>query len=146
MLESAGIPRPVSNIAWAGNGVPGRGALASGFTYHKHGFGCAVNGPAWAVDFDFGDEGQMDGFDAWRLHRFARRRLPEYGFTSEKDIEAALNEAERSGELRFSGYILFYVTDAGRMSISEAAGQQDVPPAPLHDERFAPGESDNDAG
>ena len=53
MLENAGIPRPASTAEWVSNRVEGRGALARGFRYFKHGFGCAVAGPDWAVDFDF---------------------------------------------------------------------------------------------
>ena len=45
------------------------------------------DGSAWGVDFDFGGEGRIDGYDVWRLHCFARRRLAEYGFASEKDLE-----------------------------------------------------------
>lgn len=50
--------------------------------YCKQGFGCAVDGPTWSVDFDFGDEGQIDGSDVWRLYAFARKRLADYEFDS----------------------------------------------------------------
>jgi hypothetical protein len=122
MLVAVGIPRPSSNLAWAVSDVPGKGTLAGGFTYYKHGYGCAVHGPVWGVDFDFGDEGQIDGFDAWRLYDFAQRRPTEYGFNSEKEIEGAVKDAERLSELKYSGYILFYVTDSGRKSVAGSAG------------------------
>jgi hypothetical protein len=115
MLEAVGIRRPDTNTAWASSHDPGRISLPRGFSFHKHGFGCSVHGPDWGVDFDFGAEGQLGGFDAWRLFDFARRRLPEYGFTSEKEIESAMHLAAEAGDLRFSGYILYYIAgDGGR--------------------------------
>jgi hypothetical protein len=111
MLEAAGVPRPASNMEWATNGVAGRGALANGFAFHKHGFGCAVRGPGWHVDFDFGAEGQIDGFDAWRLYDFAHEHLADYGFKSEEEIKVAIAAAVDAGELKSSGYILYYATN-----------------------------------
>jgi hypothetical protein len=122
LLEQAGIRRPVTNIEWEAMDVPGGGSLANGFTYFKHGFGCAVGGPTWGVDFDFGDEGQIDGVDAGRLYFFARKRLPDYGFDSEEDIWLAVKEAADAGELRFSGNILYYVTESGRRAMLGDAG------------------------
>jgi hypothetical protein len=81
-----------------------------------------VGGPTWGVDFDFGDEGQIDGFDAGRLCLFARKRLPDYGFDSEEDIWLAVKEAADAGELRFSGNILYYVTESGRRAMLGDAG------------------------
>ena len=114
MLEAAGIPRPSSNIEWAtraweAEAGSARGSLPAGFTYSVHGFGCAVDGPDWGVDFDFGNEGEIDGFDASRLHDFARKRLSQYEFASEKEIDNAIRAAADAGELRFSGYMLYYL-------------------------------------
>lgn len=122
MLEAEGFARPTSNVEWATRESPYRGILRTGFKYYKHGFGCSVDGPDWGVDFDFGEKGQIDGFDAWRLFAFARARLGTYGFASEKDIEGCVKAAAEADELEFSGYILFYVTAAGRRSLSHAAG------------------------
>jgi hypothetical protein len=118
MVEANGIPRPVSNTSWATSHDPGRMSLPGGFTFYKHGFGCSVDGPEWGIDFDFGADGQIDGFDAWRLFAFARRRLSEYGFTSAEEIESAVYLAADAGELEFSGYILYYVTDDGRRALA----------------------------
>jgi hypothetical protein len=73
MIEAAGIPRPASTAEWVYNGIVQKGLLPNGFRYFKHGFGCAVAGPSWAVDFDFGDSGQIDGFNASRLFGFAEK-------------------------------------------------------------------------
>ncbi|WP_437612572.1 hypothetical protein WMF20_09440 [Sorangium sp. So ce834] len=108
LLERAGIPRPSSSLEWTQTDVAGRGELAEGYRYFKHGFGCAVAGPEWTVDFDFGDEGQIDGVDAGRLQRFAGERLGQYGFTSQEQLERAFDDAKAAGDLVYSGYILYY--------------------------------------
>ncbi|MFO0602796.1 MAG: hypothetical protein U0324_06450 [Polyangiales bacterium] len=111
MLEAVGIPRPASNTAWAGASVPWRGDLGGGVRYHKHGYGCAAQARSWHVDFDFGDVGQIDGFDAWRLAGFAGGKLAKYGFASVDDLRRAFAAAVDAGELRHSGYILYYLAD-----------------------------------
>ncbi len=93
MLESAGIPRPSTNREWVKTILPHEGSLGNGFSYCKHGFGCRVHGPERQVDFDFGDEGQIDGFDAGWLFGFAGERLSEYGFRSLDEVEAAVRQA-----------------------------------------------------
>jgi hypothetical protein len=122
MLAAIGIPRPSSNVQWASNDFEGRGPLPSGFTYRKHGFGCAVFGPDWGVDFDFGEAGQIDGFDPWRLFHFARKQLAEYGFESQQDITAAVELAVQVGDIVYSGNILYYVAKAIRGDDQRSAG------------------------
>jgi hypothetical protein len=114
MMESAGIARPQSTHDWVAAKDPGRITLPTGFSFYKHGFGCSVDGAEWGVDFDFGEQGQIDGFDAWRLYDFARRRLSDYCFASEEEIRAAVLAAAEADELSFSGYILYYLNEAGR--------------------------------
>lgn len=66
--------------------------------YFFHGIGCAVHLPDGAVDWDFGHGGRSDGFDAWRLARFARARSARFGaFTDAGTVEALLLEAEADG-------------------------------------------------
>ena len=117
LLEEAGIPRPVSDYAWASNGVCGTGALRGGATYRKHGYGCEVHLASGSVDFDFGRAGQIDGFDRWRLADFAGNRLAAFGFNSPDAFEQIFNKEVGSGKILSSGYILHYVAeavDAGR--------------------------------
>jgi len=108
LLEASGIPRPTSNDHWVGYGIPHNGTLVGGVTYFKHGYGCRVDLPDGAVDFDFGEQGQIDGFDAWRLAGYARGRLREYGFPNEASLNEAFAAAAASGSLVHSGYILYF--------------------------------------
>lgn len=109
LLEHSGIPRPATPTDWLGYDIPQRGVLVGGVNYFKHGFGCAVYLPSGSVDFDFGAEGQIDGFDLWRLTNFAGKRLKNYGFPSEQSIKSAFQLAIESGEIVPSAYILHYL-------------------------------------
>lgn len=109
LLERSGIPRPATPTDWVGYDIPQRGQLAGGVNYFKHGYGCAVFLPGGKVDFDFGAEGQINGFDLWRLTHFAGKRLKDYGFPSEESIKSVFQIAIDSGEIVPSAYILHYL-------------------------------------
>lgn len=104
-----GIESSQSNVEWACNGLKQTGQLSDGAKYFKHGYGCAVSGNSDTVDFDFGEAGEIDGFDSWRLWGFAKASTNDYGFASEKDVEVAIKSAASKGLLRISGDILYYL-------------------------------------
>ncbi|WP_285605816.1 DUF6896 domain-containing protein [Geothrix edaphica] len=108
LMQKGGLPKPSSNIEWSRYEIPQKGVLPGGVPYFKHGFGCFVELPGSPVDFDFGFEGQTNGFDSGRLLRFAGDRLHSYGFSSVADFESIFKQAVDSGSLRFSGYVLYY--------------------------------------
>ena len=111
-MEASGIPRPESDVEWTGYDIPQRGQFADGAQYFAHGFGCAVQLPDTTVDFDFGDEGQIDGFDWTRLAQFAGSKLSaEYGIDGESELRGLYDAALSRGDLVHSGYILSYVAD-----------------------------------
>lgn len=110
LIVASGIQRPASNTSWADLDIPQKGKLNGQIRYYKHGYGCAVHFSDEAVDFDFGSNGKIDGFDAWRLLGFAGARLRGYGFSSDKELKDAFNTAAQCGHLRFSGYLLYYLS------------------------------------
>lgn len=110
LLVASGIERPTSNTSWAGLDIPQSGELKGQIRYYKHGYGCAVHFPGNVVDFDFGSNGEINGFDAWRLVGFAGIRLRAYGFSEEAELKTAFAAAVECGELRFSGYLLYYLS------------------------------------
>lgn len=112
LMQKSGIRLPATNTDWTATDVPQRGELQGGITYFKHGYGCAVKLPAGTVDFDFGERGEIDGFDAWRLIGFAGSRLSEYGFASEALLNECFKAEVAAGSLVYSGYILHYIADA----------------------------------
>jgi hypothetical protein len=111
LLGDSGFDMPNSNVAWACNGAQHVGELNGGVKYFKHGYGCRVSLPTGEVDFDFGDRGQVDGFDAWRLASFAEDRLLEYQFASEEEVNAAFAAAIQGGHIVYSGCILHYLAN-----------------------------------
>ena len=66
-----------------------------------------------AVDFDFGAQGEIDGFTAGRLAHFAGARLPEYGFPDVPALHACFDAQVAAGALVYSGDILYYVAERG---------------------------------
>jgi hypothetical protein len=113
LLEQGGIARPESNTTWACNDIPQTGVLPGGVRYFKHGYGCNVHLKGGPVDFDFGEKGEINGFDTWRLSSFADERLEQYGFSSEKELETCFKAEVAFGSIVYSGYILHYLGDAG---------------------------------
>lgn len=66
-----------------------------------HGVGCRVEMGGKSVDFDFGEEGRHDGFDAWRLWLYAEERHDRYPmFRDCHSIEHLIMEAARQGRIR----------------------------------------------
>ena len=91
---------PDSNRGWSLNGMAQRGVLPSGATYAKHGYGCHVSLADGEVDFDFGDSGEIDGFDGWRLWRYAEPSSDIYGPTSYAELDDQLKSLHSQGILR----------------------------------------------
>ena len=96
-------------MEWACLDIPQQGELSGGVKYFKHGYGCAVHLPSGTVDFDFGEQGQITGFDAWRLIGFAAGGLGAYGFSSEQDIKNDFQASVEAGEIVSSNFILCYL-------------------------------------
>lgn len=103
------MPRPATNTEWVGLNIAHIGKLEGGISYRKHGYGCEVALPSGNVDFDFGENGEIDGFDTWRLISFAGERLNAYGFSNEVELKKHFDEAVSAGSLVYSGYILHYI-------------------------------------
>lgn len=99
---------------WQQRKFPRTGTLRDGSEYQFHGIGVSVVRNDIEVDFDFGPGGRTDGFDAWRLWRFATNRGSQYPeFQDLKAVEAALKSAIDMGAARRSGDAhdyLFYLS------------------------------------
>lgn len=115
LMYRSGMTMPHSSFGWLRADIPGRGVLDGGIEYFKHGAGCEVRLETGAVDFDFGEDGEIDGFDLWRLTKFTRDRLPCFGFESAEQIEKSFDAAVASGELLYSGRCNYYVASGTRM-------------------------------
>jgi len=69
-----------------------------------HGVGCAVTTEHYVVDFDFDENGECAGFDAWRLWQFAKSRTGYYGSIESQDaITSSLEDLKKSGRVGKAG-------------------------------------------
>ena len=78
LVKTEGI-RPLK--AWREGTVSRRGKLRHRAGYEFHGVGCRVLWDGRRVDFDYGPEGRIDGFDLWRLQMYLQDnadRIPPF--------------------------------------------------------------------
>jgi hypothetical protein len=77
------------------------GALDSTTTYAFHGVGCCVMRGDRTIDFDFGPNGAVGGFDAWRLWLFAEGDPKGFPRLQDRElIEAELRKLCADGAIR----------------------------------------------
>lgn len=88
--------------AWRSGAIPQEGWLDrdQGVKYFFHGSGCRAESGTFSVDFDFLPPGEGEGFDAWRLHEFARHGAKRnLEMRDEKVLQAAFEELILMGEI-----------------------------------------------
>lgn len=113
LMYRSGVQMPYSASAWQRMDIPGTGVLESGAGYLKHGFGCAVELKSGKVDFDFGANGEIDGFDLWRLVQFANGIWNDYGFNSCGEVEELFDISKDNSEF-FQDGNLYYLGNGRR--------------------------------
>lgn len=113
LANELGFKLPITNTEWAMLQIPhpekNPDKIEGNLQFFKHGFGVAIKFDGGVIDLDFGDNGEYDGFDASRLFRFAKASGMQTRYADEREVEADIKEAESRGELRYSGYILYYL-------------------------------------
>ncbi len=79
------------------------GLLGGKHNYFFHGIGCKVHiSKKDIVDFDYGENGRIDGFDEWILCEFIRTRRKQYSKVQESDIKQWFREAIEAKEIKKS--------------------------------------------
>jgi hypothetical protein len=71
----------------------------NGVEIYAHGFGIELIFPDLVIDFDWGDAGEPDGFDAWRLWIFAKLNNIPLACSGSPQVRDWLDEAVANGEL-----------------------------------------------
>lgn len=99
---------PKTNTEWVCTDTCHITELNGGIGYFKHGFGCAVRLNSGVVDFDFGTNGEISGFEVSRLWAYAKSSQNTYGFKNENDLKNEFNQAIENEEIKYSGHILYY--------------------------------------
>ena len=103
LTQRLSIPRPATNRKWVDYCIENKNKLRetrerSGVSIRIHGYGVELKVDGLTIDFDWGDNGEPDGFDAWRLWNFRLDNCTEIECTYE-DVEAWLATAYNDGEL-----------------------------------------------
>lgn len=86
---------------------PPSGKLADGRDYQVHGVGCCVRSKGRTIDFDFGANGEIDGFCVYRLSTFLGANPRKFGFTSHAEMQEHFRAAIPG--FRSSGDRLYYL-------------------------------------
>ena len=72
----------------------------NGFKIRPHGIGMAINMGKTKIDFDFGENGEIDAFDAYRLFNFIKANKIESSFKTEEEIQTEISKAVNMGLIR----------------------------------------------
>lgn len=145
LMQRSGIQMPNSAYGWVYAEIPMSGELDCGGYYYKHGLGCDVRFSGKRVDFDFGKNGEVGGFDAWWLAKFAGENLRGYGFDNADVLDEYVNLLISAGELTqtldglcfFSGAEPMYAVDVdGRKPGDTLPLKNKDPILTLHAQQF----------
>jgi hypothetical protein len=97
-----GVRLPASNREWvrmsAECGV-NRAGRVNGIEVDAHGYGIELVLDGVTIDFDWGDSGEPDGFDAWRLWNFVQVNGIAVDCGRSSQVRSWLEEAAALGEL-----------------------------------------------
>ena len=100
--SAVGVRLPTSNHEWVT--ICAECGLyqidwVSGIEVYAHGYGIELIVDGLTIDFDWGDHGEPDGFDCWRLWNFARGNGLPLPCESSVQVRSWLEEAAARGEL-----------------------------------------------
>lgn len=79
--------------AWREGLLEKSGALIDGTKYEFHGIGCCLSFNDHEVDFDFSSDSRPDGFDLWRLWRYAKQFPDRFSrYQNKSEVQKDFNE------------------------------------------------------
>ena len=99
---------------WRQNNVPRTGILGK-YEYSFHGIGCCFNFGDITVDYDYGDQGRIDGFDLWRLTIFGEQLKDFQSYIDSGTLKSEFESCIESGEIKKSDAKydnLFYIPNS----------------------------------
>ena len=115
LRDKFGVHPPVSNMEWA----KARGQLdlqerawEAGMKIRAHGFGVELRVPGHLIDFDWGDRGEANGFDTWRLWNHCAENRLFLDTVSYELLDDWLKDAHSAGEL-VKDRRLYYLSQEG---------------------------------
>jgi len=93
-------PRPESTMDFITRCVPCiriKKYTSGGYKIRPHGYGMEIVIDGIIIDFDFGELGEINGFDAWRLYYFVKSNNINSTLNTEDKIKAAIESALLEG-------------------------------------------------
>lgn len=109
LTEQLQIPQPASNREWPVVCIDhqiDRRCRRKEIDIYTHGFGIELKIEDLTIDFDWGENGEPDGFDAWRLYNYTLDNGGPESFTHDS-IQTIIDDALAAGELIKSGTLYF---------------------------------------
>lgn len=136
LMRQSGIKMPYTSHSWNETNLSHILTLNGGIPFLKHGVGCQVGLLGGAVDFDFGDRGEISGLDAWRLTQFADNRFMRYGFSTKEEIRDCFMNAVEEEQLIQQNHNLYYAAGKPLEYASEidSRNKTDLLPHKNHDD------------
>jgi hypothetical protein len=129
VVNTLRLPIPKSGSDWSlyccANGIQ-RVEELNGIPIYAHGFGIELKIGKLTIDFDWGPNGEDDGFDAWRLYNFTLDNDTGVECTH-GDVIRWIQDAYSNGELERIDHMYF---DPHRRSESRRIDEQNVGPKP----------------
>lgn len=71
----------------------------NGVKVYSHGYGIELTFAGLTIDFDWGERGEPDGFDVWRLYNFARLNPSGASSPGHAEVVAWVEQAAAEGGL-----------------------------------------------
>jgi hypothetical protein len=112
LANDLGVSLPIKAHDWAMQEIEWSGISQSGIKYNKHGYGVSMRLENVIIDFDLGKNGELNGVDPWRLFYFSEDNNFPIPYTSTTQVQEEFKSLEQSGELVYSGYILYYLAES----------------------------------
>ena len=109
LTEQLRVPKPASNMEWPVVCIDhkiDRRCRLNDIDVYTHGYGVELNIGDLTIDFDWGENGEPDGFDAWRLYNFTFDNGGSDSYTHDK-IQEWIDAAVAAGELTKSGFLYY---------------------------------------
>lgn len=103
------IPSPATDRDWPFICIEykiNRRCDRDGVGIYSHGYGIELKIEDLTIDFDWGNEGEADGFDAWRLYNFTIDNRDCLSCTH-SGVQQWLDEAVAAGEITKSGNLYY---------------------------------------
>lgn len=86
---------------WRSKKIPQQGSVTGDITYELHGIGCRVYLSEACIDFDYGPDERVDGFDSWRLYMYACETPCKYKkYTNRESLEREFNAYLKKSKAR----------------------------------------------